>query len=357
MTLRRLWLEDFRNYASLEVAPAPEGLTVIEGGNGDGKTNLLEAVAYLATLASFRGAPGEALVRQGRPSAVVRAETAQAGRAVLIEAEVRPGQRDRVLVNRQRLARARALLGVFRVSVFSPDDLALVQGGPAERRRYLDDGLVASHPRYDTLRSDVERVVRQRTALLKQSGGHLDVSAAVTLDVWDEKLARLGEELASARQVLVAELEPAATKAYDQVAGTAAALTLSYVRSWQGDLAAALAAARPDDVRRGTTGTGPHRDELALAVDGLPARTHSSRGEQRSLALALRLAVHQVVTAVAGAPPVLLLDDVFSELDAARSEALLLHLPPGQALLTTAGPLPPAARPDYRVRVRNGSLR
>ncbi|MGH9157980.1 MAG: DNA replication/repair protein RecF, partial [Acidimicrobiales bacterium] len=200
MTLRHLWLEDFRNYPALDWCPAPEGLTVIEGGNGDGKTNLLEAVAYLATLASFRGAPGDALVRAGHAAAVVRAETDQAGRGVLIEAELRPGQRDRVLVNRQRLPRGRDLLGVFRVTVFAPEDLILVQGGPSERRRYLDDALVAGHPRHDALRSEVERVLRQRGALLKQCGGSLDAGAAVTLDVWDDKLAQAGEELAGARQ-------------------------------------------------------------------------------------------------------------------------------------------------------------
>ncbi|HVL93293.1 MAG TPA: DNA replication/repair protein RecF [Acidimicrobiales bacterium] len=357
MTLRRLWLTDFRNYATAEVCPAPAGLTVVEGGNGDGKTNLLEAIGYLATLASFRGAPSEALVRRGRPSAVVRAETDQRGRAVLVEAEIRPGQRDRVLVNRQRLPRSRDLLGVFRVSVFAPDDLVMVQGGPSERRRYLDDGLVALHPRHDALRTEVDRVLRQRAALLKQCGGQLDAAASTTLDVWDDKLARAGEALVAARQALVADLEPVVTKAYDQVAATAAAVTLAYHQSWQGPLAAALAATRRDDVRRGTTGVGPHRDDLALHIDGLPARTHASRGEQRSLALALRLAVHQVVTAVADAAPVLLLDDVFSELDAQRSEALLAHLPSGQALLTTAGPLPPTAHPDARIRVRQGVVR
>ncbi|MGH9155869.1 MAG: DNA replication/repair protein RecF, partial [Acidimicrobiales bacterium] len=162
--------------------------------------------------------------------------------------------------------------------------------------------------------------------------------------------------LAGARQLLVADLEPEVTKAYDQVAGTAAAVTLSYERSWDGPLAAALAAARRDDVRRGTTGVGPHRDELRLGLDGLAARTHGSRGEQRSLALALRLAVHHLVIGADGAAPVLLLDDVFSELDGERSELLLAHLPPGQALLTTTGPLPPAARPDARIRVSRGVL-
>ena len=371
MRLGRLWLHDFRNYTSAELVPAPEGLTVVVGGNGEGKTNLLEAVAYLATLSSFRGAPGQALVRHGCPRAVVRAEVERDGRALLVEAELEAAGRDRVLVNRQPLRRSKDLLGALRVSLFSPDDLALVKGGPAERRRYLDTVLVALHPRNDALQSEVERILRQRNALLKHSGGRLGPDAARTLDVWDAKLAAAGEALASARAQLVARLEPELAKAYDQVAGSAAAVAVSYEASWQGSLAEALAVVRDDDLRRGVTTVGPHRDELALAiaVDGgaapfdedrghgrLPARTHASQGEQRSLALALRLAAHALVGGEVGTPPVLLLDDVFSELDAERSEALLAHLPPGQGLLTTTGHVPAGGAAAATVRVREGRL-
>jgi DNA replication and repair protein RecF len=354
--LERLWLRDFRNYAEAELAPAP-GLTAVVGGNGEGKTNLLEAVAWLATLGSFRGAPTEALIRQGSATAVVRAEAVREDRRLLLEAELRLSGRDRVQINRQPLKRARDLLGAVRVSVFSPDDLTLVKGGPGERRRYLDDTLVAVHPRNDGLRSDLDRVLRQRNTLLKQSGGRLTPEVEATLDVWDAKLAETGEALASARDALVTRLEPVAAKAYDQVADTAAQVGLVYEAPWRAEgLAAALAGARRDDLRRGVSTVGPHRDEVVLAVNGLPARTHASQGEQRSLALALRLAAHEVVADAAGSAPVLLLDDVFSELDPDRSEALLAHLPPGQALLTTAGPLPAAAAPDLVVRVRAGRI-
>jgi DNA replication and repair protein RecF len=216
---------------------------------------------------------------------------------------------------------------------------------------------VAVHPRNDGLRSDLDRVLRQRNTLLKQAGGRLTPDVEATLDVWDAKLAETGEALAAARDALVARLEPVAAKAYDQVADTAAQVTMTYDAPWRpAGLAATLAAARVDDLRRGVSTVGPHRDEVALAVNGLPARTHASQGEQRSLALALRLAAHEVVTDAAGSAPVLLLDDVFSELDPGRSEALLAHLPPGQALLTTAGPLPAAATPDLVVRVRAGRI-
>jgi len=354
--LHRVWLTDFRNYASADVVLAPEALTVVVGGNGQGKTNLLEAVAYLATLSSFRGAPPEALVRTGASAAVLRAEGRRDGRDLLVEAEINPAGRSRTQVNRQPLRRASDLLGALRITLFSPDDLELVKGGPAGRRRWLDDALVALHPRNAAIRADAERVLRQRNALLKQCRGRLDDAATSTLDVWDAKLAATGEVLAATRADLVAGLEVPIGKAYDQVAGAPADVGVAYERSWAGPLAAALAAARADDVRRCLTTVGPHRDELRLSVGGAPVRTHASQGEQRSVALALRLAVHGAVTEAVGEPPVLLLDDVFSELDADRSAALVSHLPDGQALLTTAGAVPDGIRPALTVRVGGGRI-
>jgi DNA replication and repair protein RecF len=354
--LRHLWLHDFRSYEAAELVPAP-GLTAIVGPNGQGKTNLLEAIGYLATLSSFRGAPGEALVRLGAEQAIVRAEVEREGRTSLLEAELRTSGRDRVQVNRQPLRRTRDLLGSVRVSVFSPDDLELVKGSPAGRRRLLDDTLVACAPRHDATRSDLDRVLRQRGTLLKQAGGRLTAEVAATLDVWDAKLAELGEVLATARTKLVERLAPAVATAYDAVASAQASVEVVYDPPWRAEgLSAALERSRLDDVRRGVSTVGPHRDELQLGVNGMPARTHASQGEQRSLALALRLATHQVVTEVTGSSPILCLDDVFSELDPERSAALLVHLPPGQALLTTAGPLPEAATPELVVRVGGGSL-
>ena len=356
MRLDRLWLSDFRNYETAELAPAPTGLTVIHGANGEGKTNLLEAVGYLATLSSFRGAPAEALVRVGTEGAVVRAEGQREGRSLLIEASLQRTGRDRVQVNRQPLRRARDLVGYLRVSVFSPDDLALVKGGPAERRRFLDDTLVGLHPKNDVLRGDLDRVLRQRNTLLKQAGGRLTAEVAATLDVWDAKLAELGDALARARADLGLRLQPVRAKAYDQVASASAQVEAQYERSWDGELAGALVAARSDDLRRGVSTVGPHRDDVALAIGGLPARTHASQGEQRSMALALRLAAHAVVTEEVGSPPVLLLDDVFSELDPDRAEALVAHLPMGQALLTTAGDVPAGTDPALVVRVAGGRV-
>ncbi|HVE94410.1 MAG TPA: DNA replication/repair protein RecF [Acidimicrobiales bacterium] len=353
-----LWLElrDFRNYATAELELASDGLTVVHGDNGEGKTNLIEAIGWLATLASFRGAPNEALVRSGATAAVIRSEADRDGRRITLEAELPSTGAPTVLVNRQRLRRSRDLLGALRVSVFSPDDLALVKGGPSERRRLLDEALVALHPRHAETQSAVERVLRQRATLLRQAGGRLTPEIASTLDVWDAKLAEHGTALAGARRELVSSLEPAVAKAYDQVAAASDRVVLRYVSSWGDDLAAALAAARADDIRRGVTTVGPHRDDLALSIAELPARTHASQGEQRSLALSLRLGVHTAVTEATESPPVLLLDDVFSELDPERSAALTAHLPAGQAILTTAGPLPPGAAPAKTVRIIEGRI-
>ncbi|HEX6167305.1 MAG TPA: DNA replication and repair protein RecF [Acidimicrobiales bacterium] len=383
MQVRTLWLTDFRSYSSAQLDLAP-GLTALVGANGEGKTNLLEALAWLATLSSFRGAPTDALVRRGASFAVVRALAEREGRELLIEAQIQPSGRSRVLVNRQPLRRARDLLGSLRVSVFTPDDLAIVKDGPGQRRRFLDDALVSLHPRNDALRGAVDKVLRQRNALLKQTGGRLDEAAAFTLDVWDAKLAEAGAALAAARLDLLDRLGPGLGATYDALARRPALVAARYEAAWlpatgaargvdgegrggaaatrvpEADLAAALsaalAAARSDDVRRGVSTVGPHRDEVALSIGGAPTRTQASQGEQRTLALALRLAVHHVVTATAESPPVLLLDDVFSELDPERSAALLAHLPAGQTLLTTASSLPPDAHPERVLRLVDGRV-
>jgi DNA replication and repair protein RecF len=230
--IRRVWLRDFRSYESAEVALSP-GLTVVEGPNGVGKTNLLEAIAYLATRSSFRGAPPEALVRAGCDEGVVRAEVVRDGRELLIEASIRPAGRGRVQINRQRITRNRELLDALRVTVFSPDDLELVKGGPSSRRHFLDDLLVALHPRNDSVRTEFERVVRQRNALLKQSRGRLTAEIETTLGVWDTKMIAAGEALAEAREATLGELRPIVAQAYDSVARAPAHVAMRYEAPWR----------------------------------------------------------------------------------------------------------------------------
>jgi DNA replication and repair protein RecF len=311
----------------------------------------------LATLSSFRVVGTEALVRVGATRAIIRAELRDDdGRRALIEAELTNGGRGRVQVNRQRLERTRDLLGVLRVTVFSPDDLTLVKGGPAERRRFLDDALVALAVKYDAVRLELDRILRQRNTLLRQVGGRLDADAETTLDVWDSRFVATGEQLGRARATLVERVAPYVTGAYARLAGSGE-VSLGYAPAWRATgLATALADARGDDVRRGVSTVGPHRDELDLAIDGMPARTHASQGEQRTLALALRLGVHELVAARSGSTPILVLDDVLSELDARRASALIGLLPDGQIVITTAGTIPAAAAPERVVRIEAGTI-
>jgi DNA replication and repair protein RecF len=287
----------------------------------------------------------------------VRAELSAAGRELLVEAEIPAAGRPRIQLNHQRVSRRADLLAAFQVSVFTPDDLVLVKGGPAVRREFLDDLLIATHPRNDAAVADVERILRQRNALLKQMSGRTTPETVATLDVWDERLAAAGERLGELRSQLVDRLAPYVARAYDDLAGAPAATSLRYEASWRnGGLREALATGRRDDVRRGLSLVGPHRDELAVEIGGLEARHQASQGEQRSLAFALRLAAHRLVIDEVGVVPVLLLDDVFSELDPDRSSALLRSLPAGQIVLTSAVGLPAGATPDLVVDVDGGRV-
>jgi DNA replication and repair protein RecF len=368
--LAHLWLTDFRGHVASEVEVGP-GITVFAGGNAQGKTTVLEAVGWLARMSSFRAAPDSALVRVGCEKAVVRAEIAPANRGPdvrpdLIEAEIAVAGRNRVLLNRKPLPRARDLLGTLRVTVFAPDDMRLVKAGPAERRAELDDLLVALSPRYDAVQADYERVLKHRNAWLR-TWSRADDPA--TLDVWDEQLVRAGAELVRGRLKLLERLAAPLGKAYGDVAGAAADVAGAYEAAWADStldehrlddvaplLAAAVGRSRPADLERRLTLVGPHRDDWRLSIDGLDARRYASQGEQRSLSLALRLAGHVVISELVGEPPVLLLDDVFSELDETRAANLVSHLPIAQALVTTAGALPPGLPAERVVWVAGGRL-
>ncbi len=352
MYLASLSISEFRNFAEATILPDPTGTTVITGSNGAGKTSLLEAVGYLATLQSLRGSPKEAMVRIGAERAILRAVTMVGDRSMDIEAELAASGRSRTMVNRQTVRRRADLGEALRITVFSPDDIAVVRGGPAERRRFLDEALAVVAPKTTLHADETEKILRQRAALLRRAGKRLSPEVEATLDVWDARLDLAGTALVEAREALTEQLAPLAEQHYSRLAGKAVDVGLHYRRSWSGTLRDALAASRPDDLVRGITLVGPHRDELELTLSGLSGRTHTSQGEQRSMALALRLATHQLATERLGSAPVLLLDDVFSELDPYRTRALLEGLPPGQSILTTALPPPPevAAATTYEVK-------
>jgi len=349
-----LSLADFRSWTAVDVELAP-GSTALIGANGQGKTNLVEALGYVATLSSHRVASDAPLVRAGAERAVVRTRVERDGRSTLVELEINPGRANRARVNRGPVPRAREVVGILRTVLFAPEDLALVRGDPSERRRFLDDLLVSSAPRYAGVRADYDRVLKQRNALLKtaflarRSGG----GDMRTLDVWDAHLARCGADLLSARLRLVEALRPRVATAYTAVAvggdGKRGETEMDY-RSSLGEampagpadrevLAAAmlseLARVRPQEVERGVSLVGPHRDELVLGLAGLPVKGYASHGESWSFALALRLASYELLKADGG-EPVLVLDDVFAELDTGRRDRLAALVAGAEQVLVTA---------------------
>jgi DNA replication and repair protein RecF len=342
LVLSQLSMTNFRLFSEALFEPAAEGTTVLTGPNGSGKTTVLEAVAFLGSQRSFRGAPRDAMIRTGCERGYVRGELTDDGRKVTVETELTRGPGEsRAQVNRQRARRA-DLAAAVPVTVFSPDDLTVIQGGPSGRRALLDDALSSLDRKAATAVEDTERALRQRGALLRQSGGRVTADVEATLDVWDDRLATAGTVLVTARRALLDELAPLTEHAYHLLAQGSGStqLTLRYEQSWEGSFESALAQRRHEDLRRGATTVGPHRDEIVVELAGRDSRVQASQGEQRCLALGLRLAVHHLLTRRLGRPPVLLLDDVFSELDPDRSRALLRQLPEGQSLLSTATPLP-----------------
>jgi DNA replication and repair protein RecF len=359
MFVSRLSLHDFRSYADVDLEFGP-GLTVITGENGAGKTNLLESVSYLSSNRSFRGAPTDALVRIGCKRGIVRAqarrgglaeETSTAGRSLLLEAELVPAGRSRMLINKQPVRSGSDRREGLTVTVFSPDDLVIIKGGPAERRNVVDQLLESLHPRNGGLLGDLDKILRQRNALLKQCGGRLSAEVGFTLDVWDAKLAEVGSAVIAARSELVANLSPFVQAAYDDIADRPSSLAMTYRCSFAGALDQALIDGRSDDVRRGLSLVGPHRDDIDVRIEDRPSRTHASQGEQRTLALAVQLGGHRLLAERLEATPILLLDDVFSELDPKRSDALIRNLPVGQTLLATAGVIPRSASVESRIVV------
>jgi DNA replication and repair protein RecF len=347
--VQRLEVVDFRNHPAAAVDLRP-GVTALVGPNGSGKTNLLEAVGYLATLGSHRPGQDAALVRSGADAAVIRAAAVRAGRTVLMELEIRPGSGVRGRINQAAVPRSRDLLGVVRAVLFAPEDLALVRGDPEERRRFLDTLAVQRLPRYLGARQDYDRVLRQRNSLLRSTGGRMPKGTALSaLDVWDDKLASAAAEIWAERLRLVQLLAPLVEAAYQGLAGRADLVGMSYsstvlpemdgppldVSELAGLLRERLAADRTREVERGITLSGPHRDDLLLALRGLAARTHASHGEAWSLALALRFASHRLLTAE-GDEPVLLLDDVFAELDRDRRERVAAVAGAAEQAIVTA---------------------
>lgn len=363
MVLSKLFLTNFRSYSDLAWNPDP-GINILVGGNGAGKTNLLEAAAYLSTLRSLRRAPDEALVADGAGSAIVRGELARIETNPLIEVEINRKGGRRARLDGKNLARTADLLGAMRVVHFLPEDLDLIKGGPSGRRDLFDDLALQLWPAAHLDQSEYERALRQRNAFLKQ--GDRDVT---TLEVWDIRLAQAAARVMSRRARAAAVLADWVAQTYSQIAGETTNVRLAYESDWGGSLnsstqpsdwtaslMAALERRRRVDFELRTTGAGPHRDDVALWLGDRPSRYQSSQGEQRTLALALRLASHRAIADQVGESPVLLLDDVYSELDPDRAAALSAALPEAQIVITTTRPeeVPVSGKPW---RVDPGTVR
>ncbi|OJV80948.1 MAG: DNA replication/repair protein RecF [Cellulomonas sp. 73-92] len=389
MFVSHLALTDFRSYPQVEL-PLTPGITALVGPNGQGKTNLVEAIGYLATLSSHRVPTDAALVRAGADRAVVGARVERSGRATTVEVEITPGRANRARVNGGSPVRARDVLGILRTVQFAPEDLALVKGDPDGRRRFLDELVVQLRPQLAAVLADYDRVLRQRSALLKTAAGAMRASRGVdlrTLDVWDGKLAAAGARIVVARRSLVAALAPVVLESYAQVSAAAGEARIAYRSSLdsslddgkvtpagdehlvEAQLLEAMGRLRSKEIERGVSLVGPHRDDLVLTLGDLPAKGYASHGESWSYALALRLGSATLLRGGAGSDewsgdwgpdgdPVLILDDVFAELDTRRRDRLAeLVAPAGQVIVTAAVPGDvPEALAGARVDVMAGEV-
>lgn len=354
MWIQALTLTDFRSYESLSLE-FEQGVNLLIGPNGQGKTNVVESIAYLSMLSSHRVASDLPLVRMGAASAVVAARVVEGERAITIEFQINPGKANKVRINRSAAAKARDALGLVRTVVFAPEDLAIVKGDPSERRQFIDQLLIQRTPRMAGVIADYERVLKQRNALLKSAGtARGEASVHDTLQVWDEQLGAFGAELTAARIATLHDMHDSVVAAYRNVAGAEHAvsptdLTVSYaakalgeqqspgvdIDGWRSVLAVALSDRRREELARGLTLVGPHRDDITLRLGELPVKGFASHGEAWSVALALRLGSADLLRAD-GIDPIMILDDVFAELDVTRRERLIELIAPSTQVFITA---------------------
>ncbi|MBW9207718.1 DNA replication/repair protein RecF [Mumia sp. zg.B53] len=371
MHVTHLSLHDFRSYPELEL-PLEPGASAFIGANGQGKTNLVEAIDYLATLGSHRVAADAPLVRVGAERAVVRASVVRDDRSALLEIEITPGRSNRARVNRGPLPRPRDLLGWLRSVVFSPEDLRLVKGDPSDRRQFLDALLVLRSPRFAGVRADYDRALRQRNSLLKSARRSGHGRGLETLDVWDDQLATYGGELLAARLALLDELAPYLGEAYRDVAASAAAERTTAAAAYKPSfelpdtrdrevlrvaMSEQMRERRRDEIERGVSLVGPHRDDVVLSLGDLPAKGYASHGESWSYALALRLASYDLLRAD-GDDPILILDDVFAELDRDRRSHLAARVTGAEQVLVTAAVADdvPVGLRGHRYEVASGKV-
>jgi DNA replication and repair protein RecF len=340
---------DFRSYSFVEINLEP-GVTTFIGSNGQGKTNLVEAISYCSTLSSHRVSQDLPLVKADQPRAIVRTGVKYQDRTNWLEVEIWPSKTNKAKLNGSDCKKTKDILGILQTITFSPEDLILVKGDPGQRRYFLDELLVQKSSSYAGIKTDYERVLKQRNALLKSAGparrNNLD-SVLATLDIWNEQLINFGSQIILARHQIINELLPYVSKSYADLAPSSKALNITYLPNVAAenmtlnDLVAAmkqkLQERQQDELDRGLTLVGPHRDDLEIMIGELPAKGYASHGESWSVALALRLASFDLLKATSPAgDPVLILDDVFAELDVARRNQLILRVKNVEQVLITA---------------------
>jgi DNA replication and repair protein RecF len=340
---------DFRSYSFVEINLEP-GVTTFIGSNGQGKTNLVEAISYCSTLSSHRVSQDLPLVKADQPRAIVRTGVKYLDRTNWLEVEIWPSKTNKAKLNGSDCKKTKDILGILQTITFSPEDLILVKGDPGQRRYFLDELLVQKSSSYAGIKTDYERVLKQRNALLKSAGparrNNLD-SVLATLDIWNEQLINFGSQIILARHQIINELLPYVSKSYAELAPSSKALNINYLPNVSAenmtlnDLVAAmkqkLQERQQDELDRGLTLVGPHRDDLEIMIGELPAKGYASHGESWSVALALRLASFDLLKATSPAgDPVLILDDVFAELDVARRNQLILRVKNVEQVLITA---------------------
>jgi DNA replication and repair protein RecF len=340
---------DFRSYAFVEINLEP-GVTTFIGSNGQGKTNLVEAISYCSTLSSHRVSQDLPLVKSDQPRAIVRTGVKYLDRTNWLEVEIWPSKTNKAKLNGSDCKKTKEILGILQTITFSPEDLILVKGDPGDKRHFLDELLVQKSSSYAGVKSDYDRVLKQRNALLKSAGparrNNLD-SVLATLDVWNDQLVNFGSQIIFARNQIINEILPYVSKSYAELAPTSKALNIKYLPNvatdsmTQTDLVVAmkekLQERQQDELDRGLTLVGPHRDDMEVMIGELPAKGYASHGESWSVALALKLASFDLLKATSPAgDPVLILDDVFAELDATRRNQLILRVKNVEQVLITA---------------------
>ncbi|MGC8464991.1 MAG: DNA replication/repair protein RecF [Acidimicrobiales bacterium] len=355
MYVEKLSLVDFRNWSELNIGFQSDKLTFILGDNAQGKTNILEGIYFGARHKSFRSSERLPLIREGAEQSIIRIEVLSRDRRRMIASQINRYGRDRVLINGKQTVRFDGLLYDFPIVVFQPDDLSIIKDSPSYRRSYIDEAVESVDVQYGQLSSQYDRLLRQRNNLLRSIGNRPAPSEILTLDVWDEQLSDAAEKITLRRKEGLEELSDFILSSYRRISGDNKRIELQYAQSWSDSVLSSLRKTRENDLRKQSTGIGPHRDDIVINLDGFNSRNSVSQGEQRTLAVVLKLASATMIEKVTGETPVVLLDDIVSEFDSKRVTRLFESLPSGQIFVSGTF-IPEGLSGSVVVEIERGTL-